>query len=407
MFKTLTKEHFISEAILKHGNKYDYSLVNYKNTDTKVSIVCKEHGVFFQSPKNHKKGQNCPKCMTPEICGINNRYTLEDFIKSAEKVYEKLYDYSKSIYIDHHTKLEILCKKHGRFYRTPSLHISEKYGCPRCRKEEQSYKNSEIFFKKYKELCFNKYDLKNFKYTKSTVKSVAKCKIHGDFLITPTGLLNNNDCPKCVIENQIKKQTKPLATFLEIVNKLHNNKFDYSLITEYKGSKSKVKIICPNHGIFEQIAASHLKGIGCVKCTLDKKINYNIKEINKEENKNKPLNFYVLNLYSDKESFIKIGVTKNSLKVRYYGSKIKNYFISEILFLPTNVKEGYNLEQYILSKLKQDYKYNPLKKFPGYSECLTLDSKNKILECIKDFLLSLDKSDLVGKILDYEYKKKY
>ena len=62
MSKKLTKQQFIEESIKTHGNKYDYSLVEYKNTEEKVKIICPVHGVFEQSPKKHKKGQGCPKC---------------------------------------------------------------------------------------------------------------------------------------------------------------------------------------------------------------------------------------------------------------------------------------------------------------------------------------------------------
>lgn len=54
-------EGFIKRAKSVHGNKYDYSKVNYINSSTKVEIVCPKHGSFFQSPNNHYK-YGCPKC---------------------------------------------------------------------------------------------------------------------------------------------------------------------------------------------------------------------------------------------------------------------------------------------------------------------------------------------------------
>lgn len=47
---------FISKAILVHGNKYDYSKVEYINNHTKVCIICPEHGEFWQTPNNHLNG---------------------------------------------------------------------------------------------------------------------------------------------------------------------------------------------------------------------------------------------------------------------------------------------------------------------------------------------------------------
>jgi len=56
-----------------------------------------------------------------------------------------------------------------------------------------------------------------------------------------------------------------MINFVEKANKIHNNKYDYSLV-EYINSKSKIKIICPIHGVFEQTPAKHLMGRGCQKC---------------------------------------------------------------------------------------------------------------------------------------------
>lgn len=59
----MTKNDFIGSARQKHGDKYDYSKVNYVNADTKVCIICPIHGEFWQRPINHyKRGQGCPKC---------------------------------------------------------------------------------------------------------------------------------------------------------------------------------------------------------------------------------------------------------------------------------------------------------------------------------------------------------
>jgi len=59
---TLTTEEFITQCKEKHGDKYDYSLVNYKNNSTKVKIICSTHGVFEQKPGAHKKGVDCSEC---------------------------------------------------------------------------------------------------------------------------------------------------------------------------------------------------------------------------------------------------------------------------------------------------------------------------------------------------------
>jgi Zn finger protein HypA/HybF involved in hydrogenase expression len=62
MGKKLTKEIFIERSIEKHGSIFDYSKVIFKNTKTKVEIICNDHGSFYQPPGNHMMGQQCPSC---------------------------------------------------------------------------------------------------------------------------------------------------------------------------------------------------------------------------------------------------------------------------------------------------------------------------------------------------------
>ena len=92
MSKKKTTEEFIKEAKEKHGNKYDYSKVEYINNHTKVCIICPEHGEFWQFPQDHLKGRGCICC-----AGVK-KLTTSDFIEQAKKIHGDKYDYSKVIY---------------------------------------------------------------------------------------------------------------------------------------------------------------------------------------------------------------------------------------------------------------------------------------------------------------------
>ncbi|MBQ2441354.1 MAG: hypothetical protein II502_04090, partial [Paludibacteraceae bacterium] len=58
----MTTEEFIQKAKQVHGDKYDYSKVEYVNSKTKVCVVCPEHGEFWQTPNSHSRGVGCSKC---------------------------------------------------------------------------------------------------------------------------------------------------------------------------------------------------------------------------------------------------------------------------------------------------------------------------------------------------------
>ena len=64
-------EKFILDSKKVHGDKYDYSLVDYKNYKTNVTVICKEHGEFSQRPGHHTAGSGCPSCKVEKIRKIN------------------------------------------------------------------------------------------------------------------------------------------------------------------------------------------------------------------------------------------------------------------------------------------------------------------------------------------------
>jgi hypothetical protein len=111
-FKKST-EQFIAEAHKVHGDKYDYSKVEYVNNKTKVCIICHEHGEFWQTPSKHILGQECPKCTVKHK--NNQPKNTEQFIAEARKVHGDKYDYSKVEYVNDRTKVCIICPGHGEF----------------------------------------------------------------------------------------------------------------------------------------------------------------------------------------------------------------------------------------------------------------------------------------------------
>ena len=117
---------FIEKAKKIHGGKYDYSNVIYKNYDTKVKIICKEHGVFEQTPNNHLKGGCCKKCSF-----LDRRIGDSRFIERVKKIHGDEYDYSLIEYRTMHVKIKIKCLKHGLFEQTPHNHLKGD-GCPAC-----------------------------------------------------------------------------------------------------------------------------------------------------------------------------------------------------------------------------------------------------------------------------------
>lgn len=128
MTKISAKE-FTQKAKEVHGDKYDYSLVDYKNNKTKIKIICPVHGVFEQKPTNHLQGHKCPECTA--LKG-GRKKTTEEFIKEAKTIYGDKYDYSLVNYKGAHIKVKIICPKHGVFEMSPNTHLHLQ-GCRICK----------------------------------------------------------------------------------------------------------------------------------------------------------------------------------------------------------------------------------------------------------------------------------
>jgi len=127
-----TEEEFIIEANKLHNNYYNYSNLNFIDYSNNVDIICPKHGIFKQKPIKHLSGQKCPICSAP-----NKALTKEKFILEANKIHGN-YDYSKIIFKNASTKVDIICKKHGIFSQQPSKHLTGQ-GCPICSKDKTTY----------------------------------------------------------------------------------------------------------------------------------------------------------------------------------------------------------------------------------------------------------------------------
>ena len=129
---------FIKQAKEIHGDKYDYSKVDYRGNKSKVILICPKHGEFAVTPNKHiSRGDGCPKC-ADEQNGINKRLSAETFIDRSKKIHDNKYDYSKVEYTNIETPVTIICPKHGEFKQTPYVHMKG-CGCPKCNQSKLEY----------------------------------------------------------------------------------------------------------------------------------------------------------------------------------------------------------------------------------------------------------------------------
>ena len=130
MPKLKTTAQFIQDARKIHGDKYDYSMVEYVNNRIKIKIICPKHGCFNQDPSNHLAGKGCTGCKGESISAQRTK-TTEQFIQQAKNVHGDKYDYSLVEYVKKDEKVKIICPKHGIFEQIANNHL-RKRGCASC-----------------------------------------------------------------------------------------------------------------------------------------------------------------------------------------------------------------------------------------------------------------------------------
>lgn len=176
--KKLTNDVFIKRAKVKHGDKYDYSKVEYTGTHNNLRIICPEHGEFEQIAKTHiHRGSGCPMCSKIKLNQV--RYSTPEFIEKAKEIHGNTYDYSKTEYKTNKGFVTITCLEHGDFKQRPSNHLSKR-GCKKCA-------GFGVTKDEYIEACIkvhgNTYDYSNVIWDTKLRKIELICKKHGLFKV--------------------------------------------------------------------------------------------------------------------------------------------------------------------------------------------------------------------------------
>jgi len=265
----ITLKDSISRGIKVHGDRYDYSLVEYIDSTTKVDIICRIHGVFSQIPSNHWRGAGCPKCKGDKIRKIRKK-TTKSFIRDAVAKHGTRYDYSDTVYHGVSQKVDIICRIHGVFSQGAGNHIQGS-GCPECGRvqvHEILRSDTETFVHKAKSVHGDRYDYDKTSYTLSSGKVLITCRTHGDFNQVANAHINGAGCPECGTITTASKLALTHDQFIHRAKSKHTDKYDYT-DTVFTTLNSGVSIRCNIHGMFHQNASRHLMGSGCPACAVD------------------------------------------------------------------------------------------------------------------------------------------
>lgn len=196
---------------------------------------------------------------------------LNDFKVKAAAIHNNFYNYSCCVYVNATTCVDIICPLHGHFMQLPRKHVSGQK-CPVCSRENaNNYRilTHKQFICRAHKIHDHKYLYKDLHYKNGHDKITITCPIHGDFKQSIHSHLRGHGCTACN-----KKKTATIKTigydtkwFIDKAKAVHGDKYEYSAAL-YTKSDSKITIVCPIHGAFEQTAREHLRGYGCKLCGL-------------------------------------------------------------------------------------------------------------------------------------------
>lgn len=364
----LTTADFIIRAQATHGDRYDYSQTVYRGSASKCVIACRVHGPFEQLASSHTRGQNCPACAKATI-SQKLALTTVQFIAQARAIHGGKYDYSLTEYVRSGQKVKIICPEHGLFEQTPNGHQAK--GCYRCGKQQMGRgrtRTTVSWIAEAKAIHGEKYDYSQSEYRRRHAKIKIICPAHGVFEQVAKDHCAGDGCPACGRESQASALLRTTQQFIEKAQRAHGDRYDYSLVS-YMAHNIAVKIICLQHGAFEQLPKLHLEGYNCQACGKERTAEaVHLDWITRV--RGRACHLYLVRLFDGDEDFYKVGVTVDSVQERF-RSRLPGYQY-EVLALHTSTDAAriYSWEQSILETFAH-LRYMPKNHFVGATECFS------------------------------------
>lgn len=247
-YRKKTKECFIEQARKIHGDKYDYSKIEYKNGCDKLTIICPIHGEFQQKASDHLRSCGCPKCALEQRRNNNPKtWDCKQFVEKSRKIHGNKYDYSKVEYVNYNTKVCIICPEHGEFWKTPAKHVNGQ-GCPKCsliKQAQRQTRTKEDLIDELITIYGDVYDYSKVNYVKMKTPICVICKKHGEFYVRPDHLRDGHGCPMCK-ESTMERVVRVFLTKHDVkhIPQYHNIKMLYKQSFDFYLPEHNIAIEC-------------------------------------------------------------------------------------------------------------------------------------------------------------------
>lgn len=271
--RKLTQEDFEQRMNDIHPGAFNLVDAKYISTNTPVHVTCVKCGqTSSPTPNNLFAGKGCRHCAAAKA-GKNLKLSKAELHKRLTRLRPLTFPNAELEYRNNTSIITVICPKHGKLQQRASI-IFRGNGCPRCNNESHPARQPRSLenFIAASQAKHGKhaFDYQRVAYSGAHSKVTLRCIEHDKiFEVMPAVHLRNKGrggCPVCASKyknaDRILSQEQLLARFKEIHGETYA---DYNF-DGYVNQKSKIQILCKDHGWFSQSIDSHLRGCGCNDC---------------------------------------------------------------------------------------------------------------------------------------------
>lgn len=238
-----TTESFKERLKEVYGDRFCLDKVVYGGAYENITLVCPIHGDFTVRACSAARGDAvCRKCSSIQR-SLKSRIPFEEVIDRIHELHPTLVIDPSQEYLGTHSKINVVCPKHGEFLMTPNSLLSGQR-CPKCGKESMKEKNRhnlEWLIEKSKEIHGDKYTFEKFVFVNTKTKGIVTCRKHGDFEITPDKLIYaKRGCPNC--------SSSKLETSFKMLLEKNNEEFIWQYRPKWLNLQS-LDFFLPKHNI--------------------------------------------------------------------------------------------------------------------------------------------------------------
>lgn len=250
--KCTEMKKFIAKSRKKYGDRYEYGV--YTDWDTRVEIICPDHGSQMMKPDWHLQSKTgCTGCAQSKP-----RKTTEQYIRDAREVHGDKYEYGE--YEHALAPIDIYCSIHGKFTQIADSHLQGN-GCADCSGNIKI--DRDEFIRRSNIKHNNKFDYSKLQFNNVSDNVIIICPDHGEFTTAArTHMKRGVGCRACS-----NKEFMTYERFVSKAREVHGDKYEYPIDNDFSGAEYKALIKCPNHGEFRQLVGNHISAKnGCPKC---------------------------------------------------------------------------------------------------------------------------------------------